>query len=72
MSPDLVVGIFPVVKWCFTDLHESLLSWAAIQAALLKRDESAWRGVHLAAGLRTVSDSLFINFLYGAGLGVAL
>ena len=30
MYLDLVVGTFPVAKWCFTDLHESLLSWAAI------------------------------------------
>ena len=40
MSPDLVMGTFPVVKWCFADLYKSLLSWAAIQAALLKKDES--------------------------------
>ena len=40
-SPDFVVGTFPVVRCHFADLQESLLSWAAIQAALLKKDESA-------------------------------
>ena len=61
MSPDFVVGTFPVVRCHFADLHELLLSWAVIQAALLKKDESAWRGAHLAAGSSMVSDSSLMN-----------
>ena len=47
------------MRRCFADLHESLCSYAASHAALLK-EESALTGAHLATGLRTVLDSLLM------------
>ena len=55
-SPPFVVGTFPVVRWSFADLHESLRSCAASHAAQLKKEAS-----HLAAGSTTVYVSSLMN-----------
>ena len=36
-SPGFEVGVFPDIRWVLAALHESLLFWAWIQAALLKK-----------------------------------
>ena len=61
MSPALFVGVLPKIRCLLTDQQESLFSWAESQAALLKNDESAFMGAHLAAGSMTVSDKSLIN-----------
>ena len=75
-SPDLVVGVFPDIRWYFAALQESLFSCACLQAALLKKVLLTWlaprvmsgswcvtgcSGAHLDAGSSTVVEISEMN-----------